>query len=760
MRDRAEPVARGRARKLARFALIVGLVALTACQATGARQASPDGSATSYGMFSSPADHLEELLRANDLNGAAQVYASQRSWFADGDDSRRALLNELAARLDADLAPTVKTAQGRLDAVAWPAERSQWPAIKAAVESADGVMAKLRRQRILLEPAYRRAHVTRLNETLDALRQRLRADAARAFLDYPLDGAPSFLASYPIEVHLESVLADASWGARLARYDRAGLDRIAQLYGARLPHALAEELGRARRGAAGGYVAAAPATALGTDSGESAPGIASSVPSGARAVLVDLTSRTLTRQGAIEFPVAVAADGSYQAIKTDLAHAFDGPVAAEAELIVLVDVASARTDRRIAGGEEIASEAQVGVQTVPNPAYAAAVIEVNKAMLELQEQRIDNAITANQPCDSVGCTILGFGGIVAQIAVQERLDEARKKLARTATTITEPVYAPYRYTRSTIEAAKIATVHYYVIDRRSGSYLRDTFDLREAATFTVAYGLHAQDRNRAAALRGTDTEDDVAAFEAAAVEVRLAEILERFERAAAQRETLPSLEKIHAQILADQNAALAALQAQTYEVVAGDGDGRFDSVVVVYHPDGGLGSGFYVTGDLVLTNFHVIDRTRFVEIKLFNGMETTGKVIASDPRLDLALVKVQTRGQPAPFYTERTLPLGAEVELIGHPDGFEFSITRGVVSALRELESLNLPGGKKVRFIQTDAAVNGGNSGGPMFLGDRVVGVNTRKLVAVEIEGLNFAVHYGEVLEFLTRNGIAPGTGS
>jgi len=173
-----------------------------------------------------------------------------------------------------------------------------------------------------------------------------------------------------------------------------------------------------------------------------------------------------------------------------------------------------------------------------------------------------------------------------------------------------------------------------------------------------------------------------------------------------------------------------------------------------------LGSGFYVTGDLVLTNFHVIDRTRFVEIKLFNGMETTGKVIASDPRLDLALVKVQTRGQPAPFYTERTLPLGAEVELIGHPDGFEFSITRGVVSALRELESLNLPGGKKVRFIQTDAAVNGGNSGGPMFLGDRVVGVNTRKLVAVEIEGLNFAVHYGEVLEFLTRNGIAPGTGS
>jgi S1-C subfamily serine protease len=173
-----------------------------------------------------------------------------------------------------------------------------------------------------------------------------------------------------------------------------------------------------------------------------------------------------------------------------------------------------------------------------------------------------------------------------------------------------------------------------------------------------------------------------------------------------------------------------------------------------------LGSGFYVTGDLVLTNFHVIDGTQFVEIKLFSGLETTGKVIASDPRLDLALVKVGMRGQPVTLYAERTLPLGAEVELIGHPKGLEFSITRGVVSALRELESPNVPGGKKVRFIQTDAAINGGNSGGPMFLGDRVVGVNTLKTVGVEFEGLNFAVHYGEVLEFLARNGVAPGTGS
>ena len=56
--------------------------------------------------------------------------------------------------------------------------------------------------------------------------------------------------------------------------------------------------------------------------------------------------------------------------------------------------------------------------------------------------------------------------------------------------------------------------------------------------------------------------------------------------------------------------------------------------------------------------------------------------------------------------------------------------------------------------------MNGGNSGGPVFLGDRVIGVTTWKLAATEIEGLSFALHYGEALEFLSRNGILPAAGS
>ena len=157
---------------------------------------------------------------------------------------------------------------------------------------------------------------------------------------------------------------------------------------------------------------------------------------------------------------------------------------------------------------------------------------------------------------------------------------------------------------------------------------------------------------------------------------------------------------------------------------------RFQSVVVIFHPRGSVGSGFYVAEDIVLTNYHVTEGTSFLELALFNGDETFGKVIAKDLRLDLALVKVQARGEPVTFYREKSLTLGSTVEAIGHPSGLEFSITRGAISGIRRLPSRYDPGGKAIRFIQTDVAINPGNSGGPLYLGQKVIGVNTLKLVS------------------------------
>jgi serine protease Do len=182
-------------------------------------------------------------------------------------------------------------------------------------------------------------------------------------------------------------------------------------------------------------------------------------------------------------------------------------------------------------------------------------------------------------------------------------------------------------------------------------------------------------------------------------------------------------------------------------------DLRFDSVVVIMSPTGKRGTGFFVKPDLVLTNYHIIEGSKFIEMKMHNGLETFGKVVKSDVRLDMALVKVEARGKPVTFRREeKQIELGATVEAIGHPKGLEFSITRGVVSNFRKVASAYDSGGKAILFVQTDAAISPGNSGGPLFLGDEVIGMSTQKMVANAVEGLGFAVHFSEILFFLEKD--------
>jgi serine protease Do len=351
----------------------------------------------------------------------------------------------------------------------------------------------------------------------------------------------------------------------------------------------------------------------------------------------------------------------------------------------------------------------------------------------------------------LGCLVQGVVGGIAEGVAADRVKQAAQALAQTPTTLSKPKYEPYTFNKAVIDAAKISTINYYVIDRVAKSYIRGTFDVREEKTFKVAYNLHDEDRNRNAYLSETDKEADVINFEKLPVTVKLSDILGQV--AAAPARPLPQLADIRKEMLVDKNKTLAAVRAKTYEATPRN-DARFESVTVVFHPGGGLGTGFYVRDDLVLTNYHVIEGAQFVEMKLFGGRETFGKVVGRDIRLDLALIQVQARGTPVTFYTANQLALGETVEAIGHPKGLQFSLTRGVVSALREIESRYLKGGRKIRFIQTDAAINPGNSGGPLFVGGKVIGVNTQKLAASELEGLGFAIHYGEVLDFLEQNGV------
>lgn len=157
-------------------------------------------------------------------------------------------------------------------------------------------------------------------------------------------------------------------------------------------------------------------------------------------------------------------------------------------------------------------------------------------------------------------------------------------------------------------------------------------------------------------------------------------------------------------------------------------------------PFRGQGSGFIVSADgLILTNAHVVRDAKQVTVKLSDRREFAAKVLGSDTATDIAVLKVDAKGLPTVTLGDpRSVQVGDWVLAIGAPYGFEQTATQGIVSA----KGRSLPGDSYVPFIQTDAAVNPGNSGGPLFdAAGRVVGINAQIYSqSGGFQGLAFAI--------------------
>jgi len=157
-------------------------------------------------------------------------------------------------------------------------------------------------------------------------------------------------------------------------------------------------------------------------------------------------------------------------------------------------------------------------------------------------------------------------------------------------------------------------------------------------------------------------------------------------------------------------------------------------------PVHGQGSGFIVSPDgVILTNAHVVRDAKEVMVKLTDRREFRAKVLGADPKTDVAVLKIDAKNLPTvPLGNTRDLKVGEWVLAIGSPYGFENSVTAGVVSA----KGRSLPDDSFVPFIQTDVAVNPGNSGGPLFnTRGEVVGINSQIYSrSGGYQGLSFAI--------------------
>ncbi|MGH8171875.1 MAG: S1C family serine protease [Rhodanobacteraceae bacterium] len=215
------------------------------------------------------------------------------------------------------------------------------------------------------------------------------------------------------------------------------------------------------------------------------------------------------------------------------------------------------------------------------------------------------------------------------------------------------------------------------------------------------------------------------------------------------QDSFPSLDSAPRDSEPDQasiasNADDAALDAYS-RVVTGVAERAAQGVVAIAVAEridekgrkgpGGGGSGFVFTPDgLVLTNAHVVAGARGIEVLTTSGLRLDADVLGTDPHTDIALLRV-ANSQPLPVLelgSARAIRVGQLVVAIGNPFGFECTVTAGVVSALGR--SLRATTGRLIEdVIQTDAALNPGNSGGPLLdSAGKVIGVNTAIIAAAQ----------------------------
>lgn len=697
-------------------------------------------------------DQLNSLVEKGKFREAALIYELDIEYFRKYRDKNIHNLKLVAENLNQSYEDDLQSHITKLHETSWPAEKTKWLEIKEELRKTSELLDEYNGYAILQEKDFRSSTYDSVQELVGEITKNIKQGAATAFLNFNHFRDESFFDIYPVSIeprafmsnhfeHISPILKSAS---------TEEIRKFTRLYH---PHIMSSEtiyspmivqlkqqkniLGpKEFESVSNFYVGACLRektegsrpdfkTLVDVLKAVKESGYTPSKVPGIKLGFVQVVNEELT-----QFPIQLIKDLPFDVTTVDCNDIAIQEEAEDHGYVVIFHILDGIVERKVNSREEISSTFQSGTVPVSNPNYENAKFNVIDCQNRLNQLMSLNSQNPN------------LFALFAISSVRKQLNNAMLQMQNIPAYIDKPIYENYKYSRVEIGAKKILRAKCYVIDSIENSYFSKDVSFTQKEDFTILYGVNKNDTKL---WSNTDTEQELEEWTKTAIDVTTSDITEHCKVSSTEDKKIISFEAVEDEMRINTSSIIEKLQANNATLF----DPKFECVVVIINPTGTISSGFFVKPDIVLTNYHAVEGVKYVEIKTYGKQETFGKVERFDIRLDLALIKVQARGKPVKLYDGTGISPGDTVDAIGHPKGLEFSMTRGVISAVRKIPSIYAPDADDVLFIQTDAAVNPGNSGGPLFLKDEVVGVNTQKMVKTEIEGLGFAVHYSEVLRFI-----------
>ena len=467
---------------------------------------------------------------------------------------------------------------------------------------------------------------------------------------------------------------------------------------------------------------------------------------------VDTTSPDFKNRNRFDFKVSLKNDLKINF--TDMTSKFlSNNIDQDTDFLFMINLTNAKISREFNDKASPSSQFVQSYRQEQNPDYINANTKYQSALSNLNSTQIrSNNNDCRGPSVALAMACSFANGMAVNLA-RKNVNKASNELANTPQTVSKPNYQNYKYRLVDINTNKTASFEFLLINLKKKEINKSFVDINDNEVFTVIYDVHPKDPNKGSLISDYSTEKKVADWEKNDVNFNISKILNPQNLVNTEKEKFTNINELQSTLFVAANETKNNVNnSNKISKSVAIADPRFNSVVIV-KAGSGTGTGFYVTPEIILTAYHVVEKSSLVQLEFYNGRQNSGRIIAHDIRLDLALIKADAVGIPLDIFSGN-IRLGSTVEAIGHPQGLSFTITRGIVSSLRKQASIYTKGSAKVEFVQSDTPVSPGNSGGPLFLGNKVIGVVDFGNVEKYSQNLNFSVSFNEVRNFLRRNKI------